>query len=113
MLSKEEFCEAIKSIKAHSEALSDLNNVSPSLATAITEDYSLQDPMIKVLDAAMNLPVHPQIGSTISWWVYDTHFGKSDPFIWLDKDRPNEEKVVLDTPEKLYDWCYTEGIENE
>lgn len=112
MLNKQEFCEAMNEIIKYQEAIDELNNTDSNFSTAIIENYSLLDPMIHVLDAAMNLPVDSQIGSTISWWIYDTKFGTDHQEVWFNKDRKDEECFVLDTVEKLYDFCVMEGKQN-
>ena len=112
MLNKQDFCEAIKEIIKYQESLEELNNVDSNLSTAIIEGYSLLDPMIHVLDSAMNLPSDPQIGSTVSWWIYDTKCGTDHPEVWFNKDKKDEECFILDTVEKLYDFCIMEGKQN-
>ena len=39
---------------------------------------------------------------TISWWIYDTEYGTSEPNIYDGKT--GELTHCLDTPEKLYDY---------
>lgn len=112
MLDKNTFCNAIKEIIKVNEALDELQDANSAMALSVVEEYSLQDALISVLDASMNLPVDSQIGSTISWWVYDTKCGKDHPEVWFNKDRKDEECFVLDTVEKLYDFCIMEGKQN-
>ena len=48
--------------------------------------------------------------NTISWWIYDTEYGKSSPNIYDSKTK--ELLHVLDTPEKLYIYLEeTRGLE--
>ena len=113
MLNKQDFCEAIKEIIKYQESLEDLNKVDSNLSTAIIEGYSLLDPMIHLLDSSMNLHSDSQVGSTISWWVYDTKCGTDHPEVWFNKNRKDEVLFVLDTVEKLYEFCLIEGKQND
>lgn len=111
MLSKETFIQIMNNIIDYNERLDKLREVN-STAVEFIIDYSLQDELIAVLEVAMNLEVHQELGSTISWWIYDTQCGKDEPIIWFDKGTKKEEKLVLDTVEKLYDFCKQEGESN-
>ena len=111
MLNKETFVKAINSIIEYNKRINALNQVN-EIAAELIVDYTLQDDMISLLEEAMNLPVDEEIGSTISWWIYDTQFGTDEPFIYFDKGTKKEEKLVLDTIEKLYDFCKQEGESN-
>lgn len=112
MISKETFCRVINEVQAVNERIDELQDVNPSFASGIVEEYSIQDELISVLEENMNLYVDPKYGSTISWWIYDTEFGKNSPYIWLNKGKKDEEKLILDTVEKLYDYCVKEGKSN-
>ena len=108
MLSKEIFCKAINEIIKYNKAIDKLNDVNSTLASAIVCDYSLQDAMINVLVDAMGLKTDERYRfNTLSWWVYDAKFGKNDPIVWVDNNG-SYDKIVLDTPEKLYYFCVKE-----
>lgn len=110
MISKKTFIEVMKSIIECNKKIDELANANPNAVEFII-DYSLQDELITVLEEAMNLYIDPVIGSTISWWVYDTEFGKNSPNIYV-KSKKSKKKIVIDTVEKLYDWCVKEGMQN-
>lgn len=112
MIDKNTFCSTIKEIIKVNEALDELQNANPGMALSVVEEYSLQDALISVLEQSMNLYVDNKFGSTISWWIYDTKFGKDEPYLWLGKKRSEKNKITLDTVEKLYDWCVKEGEQN-
>lgn len=112
MINKETFCSTIKEIIKVNEALDELQNANPGIALSIVEEYSLQDALISVLEQSMNLYVDNKFGSTLSWWIYETEFGKDKPYLWLGKKRSEKNKITLDTVEKLYDWCVKEGKQN-
>ena len=112
MLDKNTFCRIMNEIIKVNEKLDKLQEVNSGMALSIVEQYSLQDELIALLELNMNLPVSDKYGSTISWWIYDTNFGKDKPFIYFNKDEQDEEKFILDTVEKLYDFCKQEGKSN-
>lgn len=112
MISKETFCKVIDEVQAVNERIDNLQEVNSGLALSFVEEYSIQDELISVLEEDMNLYVDPKYGSTISWWIYETNFGKDSPYIWLNKGKKDEEKLILDTVEKLYDYCVKEGKSN-
>lgn len=111
MLTKETFTYVMDEIVRNNKQIRELDETNPNAASLVL-DYSLQDSLIKVLEESMNLVVDPKYGSTISWWIYDTDCGTKEPFIWFDKGTSKEEKIVLDTVEKLYDFCKKEGEAN-
>lgn len=98
MLTKTEFVKAIKAMKEVDDKL-DNNIKDRDLRLAFCE-YSLQDDMISLLESAMAIPVDPNYGSIISWWIYETHFGKKKLAITED-----DKKIYLKTPEDLYEYC--------
>ena len=105
MLTKNEFIKAIKSIKDIDEKL-DKDVKIYELRLAFCR-YSLQDSMISLLESAMAIPVDPNYGSIISWWIYETHFGKKKLAITED-----DKKIYLKTPKDLYDYCKDMSIED-
>lgn len=112
MLDKNTFCRIMNEIIKVNEKLDKLQEVNSGMALSIVEQYSLQDELITLLELNMNLPISDKYGSVISWWIYDTNFGKDRPFIYFNKDEQDEEKFILDTVEKLYDFCKQEGESN-
>lgn len=112
MLDKNTFCRIMNEIIKVNKKLDMLQAVNSGMALSIVEQYSLQDELITLLELNMNLPISDKYGSTISWWIYDTNFGKDKPFIYFNKNEQDEEKFILDTVEKLYDFCKQEGESN-
>lgn len=105
MLAKEYFVKAINDIKYIDNRL-DKDVKTYELRLAFCK-YSLQDSMISLLESAMAIPVDKVYGSIISWWIYETHFGKKK--LAIKKDN---KKIYLKTPEDLYNYCKQEGESN-
>ena len=97
-MEKENFCALIRAIESHIEKCNGLTQAlqpfldghgivafGDELATAVVT--ALENETGDILD--------PQIGSTISWWLYD---GRSDRRV-----RIAGEWINVDTPEKLFD----------
>ena len=105
MLTKQEFVNAINAIKSKNDELGEC--IKDSELRVVFSSYSLQDDMISLLESAMAIPVDPQFGSVISWWIYENDFGKGDLAIILKDTVGNEpdETIYLKTPEDLYEYC--------
>ena len=105
MIFKKSFVKAINDIKHINDRL-DKDVKTYELLLAFCK-YSLQDSMISLLESAMAIPVDPNYGSVISWWIYETHFGKKKLAI-----KEDNKKIYLKTPEELYDYCKDMSIED-
>ena len=112
MLDKKTFCHTIEEIKKVNDKLDKLMNLNSSFCFGIVEEYSLQDELITLLEKSMNIPCHPSFGSTISWWVYETEFGRNHPNIDI-RTKKGKKQYYLDTVEKLYDFCVEESKQNK
>ena len=105
MISREGFKKAIKAIEEQHSLMEKLDDVNfMGLATDIAEN-GLIDTLISVLEESFNLYTDPRLGSTLSWWIYETKDDKSNAIIYDD-----EEVIKLDTVDKLYDYLVEEGI---
>ena len=110
MISRKDFKHVMNEIITVNDRLDKLQAVNSEFALSIVENYSLQDELITLLEKLMNIPVDAQFGSTISWWIYETEFGKNNPYIYID-NKGTEIKYVLDSVDKLYDFCIEESKE--
>ena len=102
MISKKEFLQAIKNIQEHNEMLDKLRKVAPTLTMGIVNLIeNLQDTAIRLLELNCGLDPDIDYGTEISWWIYETNFGKKKSMnkIWIGK-----KKYILDTAEDLYDF---------
>lgn len=105
MISREGFKKAIKAIEEQHSLMEKLDDINfMGLATDIAEN-GLIDTLISVLEESFNLYTDPHLGSTLSWWIYETKDDKSNAIIYDD-----EEVIKLDTVDKLYDYLVEEGI---
>lgn len=115
MISKDNFCKLINAIKASEEDVHDINKVLPGLAEDVCDiTGNIASTIVDVLDEEMALPKMDNIGSTISWWIWECDYGKNHPDIsWKDRKTKITTKVHLDTVEKLYDYLveHEAGVE--
>jgi len=103
MLSKKRFVEIINDIKLVSHKLDELMKLNSHLALSIVEEYSLQDTLINTLEEVMNIQIDDCFGSAISWWIYETDFGKDSSVICI-KEGNKEKEYHIKTAEQLYDY---------
>lgn len=108
MISREGFKKAIKAIEEQQSLMEKLDDINfMGLATDIAEN-GLIDTLISVLEESFNLYTDPHLGSTLSWWIYETKDDKSNAILYDD-----EEVIKLDTVDKLYDYLVEEGIRHD
>lgn len=108
MISREGFKKAIKAIEEQQSLMEKLDEINfMGLATDIAEN-GLIDTLISVLEESFNLYTDPRLGSTLSWWIYETKDDKSNAILYDD-----EEVIKLDTVDKLYDYLVEEGIRHD
>lgn len=108
MISRDGFKKAIKSIEEQQSLMEKLDDINfMGLATDIAEN-GLIDTLISVLEESFNLYTDPHLGSTLSWWIYETKDDKSNAILYDD-----EEVIKLDTVDKLYDYLVEEGIRHD
>ena len=96
-MTKEQFVRILNLIKEYDEKLDVLFEANRTIAMGIVEHYDLKDAIIETLEYAMNVKTDPNYGSDISWWVFETEYGKKNPYVYI-KGR----KYSITTPEKLY-----------
>lgn len=103
MLTKEEFLEAIATLKKQSD-LDD--NFHTHMSAAFPGSYApiyeevLWGLSIRLLEKLMDDPYE-----YIDWWIWETHFGKDHPNVYWDApDGTTEKEWNLTTPEALYDF---------
>ena len=108
MISREGFKKAIKAIEEQQDLMDKLDDINfMGLATDIAEN-GLIDTLISVLEESFNLYTDPRLGSTLSWWIYETKDDKSNAILYDD-----EEVIKLDTVDKLYDYLIEEGLRHD
>ena len=107
MISREGFKKAIKAIEEQHSLMEKLDDANfMGLATDIAENGLIYT-LISVLEESFNLYTDPRLGSTLSWWIYETKDDKSNAILYDD-----EEVIKLDTVDKLYDYLVEEGIQH-
>lgn len=106
MIQKENFCRLINTLHAYDDELEEVRGVMPGLTNDIVDiTGNVAAEIVVFLDAEMGLPTIDGIGSTISWWIWDTHYGKDHPDITIKSRDGKKSKVFhLNTVEKLYDY---------
>ena len=110
MISKKEFIKTIKHIKEYEDKLTDLSKISSDLTIGISSiiDWLIDD-LTNTLCIACNIDLSKEYDNLISWWIYDTNFGKNHAWIKF-----NNVKYILNTVEKLYDYISeTYGDKND
>jgi len=103
MLTKTEFVKAIEAIKMVDFRLD--KNIKDRNLRVVFSEYSLQDPMISLLESAMAIPVDKNYGSIISWWIYEDDYGKNE---WDIRSVDNNGQLTnekINNPEELYEYC--------
>lgn len=103
ILSKEEFVKYINKIKEVNEGWSkfyDLLDTWPGGEDKLSLIVECTD----LLSFIMSDEVDPKFGTYISWFCWETDFGQDDRYnkIFITKNS-EEEEIIIDTPEKLYD----------
>ena len=111
MIAKEPYVAALKEILKRQAARDKLHKPLAELGIDISSD-PLEDAMVTLMDAALNMPDMPTGGFT-SWWLYDCSMsrGKGIP----TKLRLDDRELTAGTPEELYDMAvayskYTEEM---
>lgn len=110
MISKKEFIKTIKHIKEYEDKLTALSKISNDLTIGISSiiDWLIDD-LTNTLCLACNINPFEKYDNLISWWIYDTNFGKDHAWIKSDNVKYN-----LSTVEKLYDYISkTYGVEGD
>ena len=115
MIKKENFCRLINTIQAYEDELNEINGVMPGLHEDITDlTGDLISEIVEFLDNEMSLPQIEMVGSSISWWIWDTKFGKDSPDVTIkSKDGKKSKTFHLNTVEKLYDYLIKYEVNDE
>lgn len=98
-MNKKQFITIIEDLKDYDRKIQELMDVNVSLAMGIVEKYDLKETVIKSLEYAMKVTVDPHFGSDISWWVYETDYGKHCNKVWV-----SEKEYTIKNAEDLYDF---------
>lgn len=110
IVSKKEFCEIMKRIEDGyklQDSIDDLfknyiDNRERDFCNAGSICIMLETPLIKVLETMFTPDDAEAVDDTISWWIYETEFGKCfeiGNIVESDGTMPD-----LSTAEKLYDY---------
>lgn len=101
MISKELFCNALNFIKFRQEEIKQLESIQQDYVACMFEQQynGFYDIISDLIAESMKLPSNEVLGDSIRWWIYETDCGKYKPNVYVD-----DKKIVLDTPEKLYNY---------
>ena len=113
MLSKEEFVEYINKVKDVNDRWSKFYDIIDAWPGG-EDKLSLISEVTQLLSLIMQDEIDPRCGTNIDWFCWDTDFGSRDEVnkIWIPKDSETVE-IVIDTPEKLYDFLIENIDERE
>lgn len=102
MIDKKEFVKTIKVIKQVHNNYEALRKISPDLSMGVGEcgSHILIDTLIKVLCIDLGIKIDTHYGDTISWWIYETDYGKNDSLAVMVDNK----KINIKTAEALYDF---------
>jgi hypothetical protein len=100
MVSKEKFVDIMKYLEDTNSAMYLIDQANNFLKrdfydSAMLMDFHLQDYVLELLQDSLG-----DTNDYISWWVYDTDFGKEDANLYME----DEVTVCLDTSGKLYEY---------
>lgn len=102
MITKKEFLKAIKTIEDYNMNLDAIRIVSPALSLGIVELIEkVQDTYIRLLELNCGLDPDIDYGTEISWWVYETDFGRNKE---MNAIFVNNKAYQINTAEDLYDF---------
>lgn len=102
MISKEEFLKAIKTIEDYDIKLDAIRVISPGLSLGIVELIErVQDTYIRLLELNCELDTNIDYGTEISWWIYETDFGRKKD---MNKIYIGKKEYQINTAEDLYDF---------
>lgn len=102
MITKKEFLQAIKTIEEYNIKLDAIRVVSPALSLGIVELVErVQDTYIRLLERECGLDPDIDYGTEISWWIYETDFGRNKK---MNKIYIGKKEYPINTAEDLYDF---------
>ena len=104
-ITKEHFIACMKVMQAADDMAADINRIVREYGRGDFIDgyaYSDSDCQIKLLET-LGMVLDDK-DHWISWWVYETDFGKREPKVWLEDGT----EVLIWTAEDLYDFITNE-----
>lgn len=96
------------------EAVQEILGRYPRVLSDVTLPIDLGcEHIVSLLEKIMNIPSSPELGSTLSWWVYDLDFGKEFEVGDIkNNDLPKDHKYTtpdLSTLKNLYEYLVWEA----
>lgn len=109
-MDKNEFVKCINALKSADDLQNEISELMKTAKENIENDFmnsaglmvNHKDIVIELLEEIMEDKYN-----TVSWWIYETKYGKSSPNIY--DSNLKEVAYCLDTPEKLYDYLEEVG----
>lgn len=113
MITKEEFVEIIERLRETNDIIAKINKLVHESKEAKMNDYMNvgqlmichEDIVVKLLGKLMNLEYIEHIGTELSWWIYETDYGRDKKRNWIEI---NGKKIKIATAEKMYDYLMAE-----
>ena len=100
MISKKEFLQAIKTIQDYNIKLDAIRTISPNLSLGIGCLIDrVHDTYVRLLELDCELDPDIEYGTEISWWVYETDFGRKKD---MNKIYIGKKAYPINTAEDLY-----------
>lgn len=93
-MNKKLFTLALESIKSTNEAADKISDILCD-GSIVTLHHAMEDVIVDMLKEAF--PSEDEL-HLIDWWLYECNYGE-DAEVMV-----NKEEILLDTPEKLYDF---------
>lgn len=99
-IEKEQFCKILNRVKRLNDVYQEINNILTINQLEGMIETNLQDEVLDLL-SLLTYDKEDQYGTLISWWVYDTDFGRDEDMAAITI----EDKItIIKTPEELYDF---------
>ncbi len=119
MISKETFLKTMEYLKKKEEADCKMQSLLQEYKDVYTDGLVPMDQassiIVQLIEEDMELPIDDNIGSTLSWWIWDRGFGSEFKIGNLTMDSLPEGHPYrtpdLSTAEKLYDFLVWESEE--
>lgn len=108
MIKQELFIKTLKLLEDNDKKMDNLEKALKSINLDFCSlrgmTMSLTEHIITLLEDSMSLTKDEYCGTDISWWIYDTNFGKENPEIIIHYKTKDEKHILIDTAEKLYNY---------
>lgn len=102
MINKKEFVRSINSIQNYFTKLDKIDKVNTDISIGISDMAGeVVDSLIRVLCVAVNTDPDRQYCDDISWFIFETDFGKKKDTNWI---KYKNKKYIINTAEDLYDF---------